>query len=190
MRTRDDKKQEALYLATIKLVNDIGFAASSISKIAKEANVSSATLYIYFKNKEDLLVSTYMEIKTSMVMETLDGLDEDLPLRDILHQIWRNTFHYVSKNQAEFRYTVQFSNSPFVDLVDKSKIEILYEPYIRAIQRGIDQKILKDVSLEAIGAFLFHPILALANPNHCKEFEVSEENIELTFQMAWDALRL
>ena len=63
MRTKDDVKQEALVEATVKLVNQIGFAASSVAKIAKEAGVSPATLYIYYKNKEDLLVSTYVEIK-------------------------------------------------------------------------------------------------------------------------------
>ena len=63
MRVKDDIKQDALFEATVKLVNEIGFAASSVSKIAKEAGVSPATLYVYYKNKEDLLVSTYIEIK-------------------------------------------------------------------------------------------------------------------------------
>ena len=51
MRTKCEEKQEALFEATVKLVNEIGFAASSVAKIAKEANVSAATLYIYYKNK-------------------------------------------------------------------------------------------------------------------------------------------
>ena len=51
MRIKDDEKREALFEATVKLVNEIGFVSSSVSKIAKEANVSPATLYIYYKNK-------------------------------------------------------------------------------------------------------------------------------------------
>ena len=50
MRTKDDQKKEALFKATIKLVNEIGFASSSVSKIAKEANVSPSTIYVFFKN--------------------------------------------------------------------------------------------------------------------------------------------
>lgn len=190
MRTRDDKKQEALLLATIKLVNEIGFAASSVSKIAKEADVSPATLYVYFKNKEDLLVSTYIEIKQSMGIAMLDGLDEDQPIHDIFHLVWRNTFVYVSANLEEFRYAEQFSNSPFSELVDKQKLEENFKPILRIIQKGIDQKIIKNVSLDIIGAFMFHPIMVLANPNHCKIFEPTEDNIETAFRMAWDALRL
>jgi AcrR family transcriptional regulator len=190
MRTRDDKKQEALFLATIKLVNEIGFASSSVSKIAREAAVSPATLYVYFKNKEDLLVSTYVEIKMSMGAAVLAGLDEHEPIIDILHRVWHNTFSYVSSNREEFRYAEQFANSPYSKLVDKSQIESAYAPLLIIIQKGIDQKIIKNVSMDILGAFMFHPILVLANPNHCKAFEPSKENIESAFRMAWDALRL
>lgn len=190
MRTRDDKKQEALFLATLKIVNEIGFASSSVSKIAKEASVSPATLYVYFKNKEDLLVSTYLEIKMSMSAAVLAGLDEEKPLHDILHKVWCNTFSYVSSNREEFRYAEQFANSPYSELVDRSQVEAAYAPLIRIIKRGIEQKIIKDVDMDILGAFMFHPILVLANPNHCKSFEPTKENIENAFRMAWDALRL
>ena len=190
MRTRDDKKQEALYLATIKLVNEIGFAASSVSKIAREAGVSPATLYVYFRNKEDLLVSTYVEIKLGMGAVMLEGFDERAPVRDIFHRVWCNVFRYVSENQQEFRYAEQFSNSPYTDLVEVSEIEEMYAPLRRVINKGIEQKILKDVSLDVFGVFLIHPIMVLANPNHCKMFTSTEENIETAFRMAWDAVKL
>lgn len=190
MRTRDDKKQEALYLATIKLVNEIGFAASSVSKIAKEAGVSPATLYVYFKNKEDLLVSTYLEIKLGMGASMLEGFDESAPVHDIFHRVWQNTFQYVSVNREEFRYAEQFSNSPYSGLVDRARVEESFAPLLRVVRQGIEQKILKDVSLDVFGAFLIHPIMVLANPNHCKSFTSTEENIETAFRMAWDALRL
>lgn len=190
MRTRDDKKQEALFLATIKLVNAIGFASCSVSKIAREAGVSPATLYIYFKNKEDLLVSTYIEIKTGMGAAMLEEFDESLPVHDILFTVWRKTFFYVSENKEEFRYAEQFANSPYLELADKFKIQDQFEPLLRVIRRGVEQKIIKDVNLDIIGAFMIHPIMVLANPNHCSIFEPTENNIEMTFKMAWDALRL
>lgn len=177
-------------MATIKIVNEIGFAASSVSKIAKEAGVSPATLYVYFKNKEDLLVSTYLEIKRGMGAAMLEGFDETQPVHDIFHRVWYNTFSYVAKNLEEFRYAEQFSNSPYSERVDQLRVQESFEPLLRVIQRGIAQKIIKDVNLDVLGAFLIHPIMVLANPNHCKAFELTDENIETAFRMAWDALRL
>lgn len=190
MRPRDDKKQEALHLATIKLVNDIGFSASSVAKIAKEAGVSPATLYIYFKNKEDLLVSTYVEIKRSMGAAMLEGFDEQLPLYDIFRRVWNNTFAYVSANKEEFRYAEQFANSPYSERVDKVRIQQSFEPLLRVVQRGMEQKILKAVDMDAFSSFMFYPIMVLANPNRCKLFETSEENLDMVFRMAWDAVKM
>jgi len=42
VRAKDEIKQEALFEATIKVVNQIGFASSSVSKIAREAGISPA----------------------------------------------------------------------------------------------------------------------------------------------------
>jgi AcrR family transcriptional regulator len=82
MRTKDDEKEAALFEATVKLVNEIGFASSSVSKIAKEAGVSPATIYVYYKNKEDLLVSTYIAIKLDVSKALLRDFDNRLPIRD------------------------------------------------------------------------------------------------------------
>lgn len=190
MRVRDDKKQVALYRATIKLVNEIGFEASSVSKIAREAEVSPATLYIYFKNKQDLIISTYIDIKKNMSQAILDDLDETKPVRDVLQQVWRNMFTYVSTNKEDFRFTEQFSNSPYHASVNKQELEKHFEPIVRVIKRGIEHKIIKDVSFTMLTAFMFHPIMVLANPNLCSDFELNNESIEASFQLAWDAIRL
>ena len=78
MRTKDDEKEAALFEATVKLVNETGFASSSVSKIAREAGVSPATIYVYHKNKEDLLVSTYIEIKLNLSKALLSVIEGTL----------------------------------------------------------------------------------------------------------------
>ena len=189
MRTRDDKKQEALFNATVKLVNEIGFASASVSKIAAEAGVSPATLYIYFKNKEDLLVSTYVEIKMEMGEAILEGFDSGRSLYDSLYLIWKNSFSFISENTEEFRYAEQFSNSPYADLVKQEEVLESFAPILDMVTEGIRQKILKDVNLDLIGAFLFHPVAILANPDKCMAFKPNESQIDKAFDMAWDALR-
>ena len=190
MRTKDDAKQEALFLATIKLVNEIGFVASSVAKIAKEAQVSPATLYIYFKNKEDLLVSTYLTIKHDMSSAVLEGLDDSLPIRDILAHVWQTMFTYIAANRDEFRFAEQFVNSPYSQLVDKGEIQKYFDPLIRVVQRGIREKIIKNVHFDILGAFIFYPVMILANPNICNGFELSDANVATAFQLAWDAIKL
>lgn len=190
MRSKDDIKQEALFEATVKLVNEIGFAASSVSKIAREAGISPATIYIYYKNKEDLLVSTYVEIKKNMSRAVQEGFDESRPIRDILKQVWFRMFDYITAHPAYFQYTEQFANSPYQALVDKNQIEGFFEPVMRVLTRGIEQKIIKDVDFHILTAFIFYPILAISNSRVCMDFELTGEMIDKAFTMSWDAIRL
>jgi AcrR family transcriptional regulator len=189
MRTRDDEKEEALFEATVKLVNAIGFAASSVSKIAKEANVSAATLYIYYKNKEDLLVSTYLAIKQNISKALLENFDPDQPIRDILKKTWFNMFRFATEHSDYFHFAEQFANSPYADLVNQAEVEKYFDPLIKVLQKGIRQKIIKDVSLDILRAFMFYPIIALANSRLCINFEINDDNIETAFSLAWDAIR-
>lgn len=190
MRTKDEGKQAALFEATVKLVNEIGFAASSVSKIAKEADVSPATIYVYYKNKEDLLVSTYVEIKRNLSRAILKEFDESQPIRDILKGVWFHMFAYISKNSSYFQFAEQFSNSPYNELVNKEDVEKYFEPLIRVIQRGIELKIIKDVHPDILAAFIFYPVMVLSNSRLCRNLKLGPDTVETAFTMAWDAIKL
>ncbi len=189
MRIKDEYKQDAIIEATIKLVNEIGFAATSVSKIAKEANVSPATLYVYYKNKEDLLVSTYINIKRNIVKALLQDFDNTLPVRDIMRKIWFNMFAFNLKNPQYFHFKEQFANSPFADLVNDEELEKEFQPIMNVIKRGIEQKIIKDVDFDIIAAFTFYPIVSLSNPKICRNLTLDDETIEQAFSLAWDAIK-
>ena len=190
MRIKDDLKQAALFEATVKLVNEIGFAASSVSKIAREAGVSPATIYVYHKNKEDLIVSTYIDIKQDMSRAVLKGFDQNLPIRDIFKNVWRNMFAYISENRNYVQFTEQFASSPYNDLVDHNQVEKYFEPVINVLGRGIEQKIIKNVDFEILATFIFYPILTLSNTRLCRTVKLNDAMIETAFTLAWDAIKL
>ena len=190
MRVKDEIKQEALFEATIKVVNEIGFASSSVSKIANEAGISPATIYIYHKNKEDLLVSTYMEIKKEFGQALTEGIDQSKPIRDIFKHVWKNGFKYAMSHREMLSFKEQFANSPYTDRVDESQIEKYFQPIYAVFQKGVEQKIIKDVDIYLFGVFMYYPMTILSNQRLCAGFELSDVNIEQAFNMAWDAIKL
>lgn len=70
MSKKAEKKQSILQ-AAIEVFSNGSFKNSSISEIAKRANVAEGTIYQYFKNKEDLFFSIPVE-KTIEFCEELD----------------------------------------------------------------------------------------------------------------------
>jgi AcrR family transcriptional regulator len=190
MRSQDLKKKEAIFEATIKLVNEIGFAAASVAKIAKQASVSPATIYIYYKNKEDLLVSIYVEIKKRKSLASMAGFDESSPLKESFRKVWDNSFQFTSENEDYFQYAEQFTNSPFNDLVDGTQSTEIFQPFVSALESGAKQKIIKKVDFDILAAFALHPITILSNVRASKDINMTRKNITVAFEMAWDAIRL
>ena len=58
MATKEDKALRILDSAT-RVFARKGFYNSTISDVAKAAEVAEGTIYLYFKNKDDLLISIF-----------------------------------------------------------------------------------------------------------------------------------
>ena len=67
-----------------------GFHSTSVSQIAKTADVSKGLLYNYFESKEDLLLQIFMDMfrETSNILESELGKTDDpkVQLKNIIHQ--------------------------------------------------------------------------------------------------------
>ena len=63
MRVKDEDKVTRIYQAAMRVINRDGFQGSSMSKIANEADVSAATIYLYFENKDDMINKLFIHLK-------------------------------------------------------------------------------------------------------------------------------
>ena len=52
-------KYGAILRAAIKVFARSGFFNSKVADVAREAGVADGTVYLYFKNKDDILVSIF-----------------------------------------------------------------------------------------------------------------------------------
>ena len=55
-------KYEAILRAAIKVFSRSGFFNSKVADVAREAGVADGTVYLYFKNKDDILVSIFNHV--------------------------------------------------------------------------------------------------------------------------------
>ncbi|NOX90761.1 MAG: TetR/AcrR family transcriptional regulator [Calditrichaeota bacterium] len=60
MRRKQEKRSKILF-AAIKVFAQKGFYNTKVADIAREAGVADGTIYLYFKNKDDLLISIFEE---------------------------------------------------------------------------------------------------------------------------------
>lgn len=70
---RDRPKYKQIIDAAVIAIAENGYHQAQVSKIAKQAGVADGTIYLYFKNKEDILVSVFRE-KMAIFAENLDAI--------------------------------------------------------------------------------------------------------------------
>ena len=67
-RKNKNNKYHLILEAAVKVFARQGFYQSTVAQIAKEAGVADGTIYLYFKNKDDILVN-FFQYKTKQVFE-------------------------------------------------------------------------------------------------------------------------
>lgn len=189
MRPRSQAKQQSVINATIKVINQQGFSNASIAKIAKEASVSPATIYVYYQDKTDLILSVYYHVKSLYSQALYSGIDHKQSVKENFKTFWNNIFKLSDKFADVIFYTQQLANSPYYQMLDKKILLKNTEPILQLLERGKKEKIIRDISLEVFTAFFFVPANFLSNKNTCPVFQKSQQ-IDQTFNIAWNNISI
>lgn len=160
MRKKDDEKARGIKEAVVKLIMQEGFHGASISKIAKMAGVSPATVYIYFENKEDMFREIYREYSEELFDYMLDGAAHGMDGHQLLEFLLRGHYNFILNHKEIFNYVEQYSNCPALAGGCKGK-----KGFVK-INNLLDEmkknRIIKDYSNEILAAMMFSPIKAIA----------------------------
>ena len=72
---RGEEKYRMILNAAKQVFAMEGFYNSKVSEIAREAHVADGTIYLYFKNKDDILISLFEEELTRIIKTVKTDLD-------------------------------------------------------------------------------------------------------------------
>ncbi len=182
-------KEKAVFKATLDLINNSGFHASSMAKIAQRAGIASGTIYIYFESKQDLVNKLYLHIKEKMATNAFKGFDEKQSVEEGFRTIWYNIANYKRKHIKEAMFLSICDITPMIDKNSKQKgLEIL-QPLANLCLRGQREKVLKQVPLQLLYAFAINPLSYLISEHQDKNIKLNKELLDHCYRIAWDSVR-
>ena len=190
IRKKCDKKRVALLNATLHLVNNQGFHAAPMSKIAKMAEMSPATIYIYFENKQDLINQLYLEMKVSFSTCAFKNYNEETCIKESFKQIWFNIVNFKLKKVEESNFLSQCDNTPIIDEEIKREGLKHLQPLLDLWERGKKERILKPISPYLMYAYTIYPLNFLTNKQYRENCELNDDKINEAFNVAWDSIKL
>ncbi|MBN2298261.1 MAG: TetR/AcrR family transcriptional regulator [Deltaproteobacteria bacterium] len=139
-KTSKTARKNKIIETALKIFAEKGFADATISEISKAAGVSDATVYEYFKTKEDLLFTIPEEITE----EPAKDMEKILPfLRGAECKLRAIVQGYMTLYEMNPNYTALVmlqlkTNRNFLKTKSYEKVRSIAQMLLRCIQEGID----------------------------------------------------
>lgn len=87
---KQQEKRNTIIASAIKIFAQYGFHKAKISQIAQDANVADGTVYLYFKNKEDLLIKVFEDIISDRLDQLRNLITQEQSAMDKLISFFKN----------------------------------------------------------------------------------------------------
>lgn len=183
-------KRNALIQATIELVNNDGFHATPMSKIAKMASVSPATIYLYFDNKQDLVNKTYIEVKAYYTAYAFETYDESMPVEDGFEVIWKRIAKFKIKESANALFLAQCDNTPMIDEESRQEGIKHLQPLLDLWARGKLKGVIKPLSDYLLYAYAINPLSFLMMAQNRGSVKLTKLELDQAFEAAWSSIKV
>lgn len=131
----EDKKSRILNSALVLFVEK-GFHATTLPEIAKHANVAAGTIYLYFKNKEDL-VNMVWQVNKLKLKETLESaFDVKQTYEENFRNIYLSYLNFAFKNGDAFSFLNLHYHYPYLTSQNLKIDEEIESFLFRFIKQG------------------------------------------------------
>ncbi|WP_284640028.1 TetR/AcrR family transcriptional regulator [Paenibacillus silviterrae] len=106
MTSKKKEKYQLIVDAALKVIAEHGYHNAQVSRIAKEAGVADGTIYLYFKNKEDILISVFREKLGELIGRFHNSISESPTAEEAIRRMCR--IHYSElENNVPLAYVTQ-----------------------------------------------------------------------------------
>lgn len=141
MKKNKPKYKQIIDAAVIAIAEN-GYYQAQVSKIARQAGVADGTIYLYFKNKEDILISLFQE-KMGYFVETIkENIEEKTSATEKLAGLIETHFKMLSEDyhlavvtQLELRQSdkeLRFK----INKILKGYLQVIEEILVEGIESG------------------------------------------------------
>lgn len=161
LKKKNKPKYKQIIDAAVIVIADNGYHQAQVSRIAKQAGVADGTIYLYFKNKEDILISVFQEKMSVFVDNLKEIIKESNSASEMLYRMIEGHFKVLSEDQhlaVVTQLELRQSNKDLrlkINAILKGYLDLLDEILYKGIQDGEFQE---DIDLRLTRQVIFGTI--------------------------------
>jgi AcrR family transcriptional regulator len=137
----DWRRQEVID-AACRIFASMGYAATNVEDIAKEAGMAKGTVYLYFKSKEEVFVAVLARDLEILTTKTIEGMSAATTFTDRLNVYLNLRLEYLEHNQDFLRvYFAEFGRCGSRKVLMSEVIDKLFWRGIEFMRQCVEQAI-------------------------------------------------
>ncbi|MBF4493357.1 TetR/AcrR family transcriptional regulator [Flavobacterium sp. MR2016-29] len=197
MRIRDvDKEKLVIEMAIDQIVQE-GFQGFSMNKLAKACSISVATLYIYYKDKDDLIQKIGATMALKFFTNTIKNFSPEMSFEEGLWKQWENRADFAMKYPKEVAFFEIIKHSPHGEAIldsikEFSDFRAIMTQFVENAQLT---KQLIPMTFEAFWCVAYGPLYTLLNLHRegksmgGRPFKLTKEIMKEAFQATVKGLK-
>lgn len=195
MRHRNIEKEQLVKQKTIEQLVSHGFESFTVNKLAKVCEISIATIYIYYKDKDDLIIKIAREQIELMRRVILRGFNPETSFEEGLRVQWKNRYDYFMENPILGLFFDQLRSSSYQDQVYNGFQDDYQKILDRFMQNAVSRGEVEAMPLEVYWSVAFSPLQSLIRAHYegsrpgAKPFKMTETILWQTFDLILKALK-
>ncbi|MGB0624751.1 MAG: TetR/AcrR family transcriptional regulator [Luminiphilus sp.] len=135
-RARIEAKESSILDAAERIFAQAGFDGAKVSDIARAASVAEGTVYLYYKNKQDLLAAVVGRFWTQLTLGAEAAIQPDAATREQLEQLGR---YHLNSILEQFEVVWLTYRARPQQEQDRDQVREYVRVFDRIMQRGVDR---------------------------------------------------
>jgi AcrR family transcriptional regulator len=123
---KKEKKRRAIIRASLRVFARKGYETSALDEVAREANLAKGTLYLYFKDKEDLYFQVMLNVLDRLQAYVGKQIDPSFNPLEKMEALARGQISFLTENPNYFRLFMMALN-PQMATIHKRMLTPLFE---------------------------------------------------------------
>lgn len=188
MTTNIPSKQDKILQSALELFVEFGFHGTPTSKIAKEAGVSNGILFHYFKTKEELIITLYVNIKEEILTIMTQQNNKSNDVEKSIKESLVNIIIWALENKKKYYYVQQVHFSPHIFQIPEDIQTTYIQPHIDLMENAKSNGLLKNLSTEYIFSLISGQTNALYD-FYTRKWTYSKKEIQDWVDLLWEILK-
>ena len=187
-RQKTGDKLNDIKRATVAEVVEVGSSAASVAAIAKRAGLASGTIYRYHANKDALLRSVYLSVKTDIFNATMTAADRQNTDKDKLRAMWFAILEYAHDRPKDFLFAEVIVTAVPLSPEEAEQIAAMSADMSAVIEDAVADKTLRPGAVTAITTLLVGPALHLGRQSAVSGKPLNSDECQEVFDLCWQAI--